>query len=491
MPEGLLPGSPLCKYHEICGLSAAYADKGEEYCILHLPEPAGKNIPAFERALGAHLEAGRCDFRYFSFPAGAPAPNFAKRHFASLADFRWTIYSEMLHLTECLFEKGLLLGGTRVQVQNVDLTKAVVRGPLQVEASINNTLRLNQGVFEDKVEVDVESLIHLQAWGAQFHQVLHISAPEVGSLNLASAELRAGLLVRGRVQRIEDLHQMKCSGRLDLRECEIYGGLSLTDVQFEDVSVLDLGKAKIRGDLVLAGPPLPQKIILDAATITGVLQVKTEAGTRRPRIIARNQGPRYERSAELDNVDLTECRLVGNPFLRAEFANVEWPRRAGRCILYDEAALRNGDPIPLSNLREAYQILKEKYREMGDQVRSGDFHYGEMEMRRREYRFPRRVLSLEFLYWALSGYGMGSVRAFLLLMILGAGCAYAYLWASPASFSSGWDAAHFSFSVMTLQRPVPPTNLSMAGKWLQLGESILGPMQIALFALALRMRLKR
>jgi len=120
----------------------------------------------------------------------------------------------------------------------------------------------------------------------------------------------------------------------------------------------------------------------------------------------------------LTNVDLRECLLVGNAVGRIEFWNVEWPRRRGRYTLRDENVYRHTGGIPPSNLREAYQVLKQKYHDKGDHVRAGDFHYGEMEMKRREYGWPRRYISPEFLYWLFSGYGMGYVRAFLWLVAL-------------------------------------------------------------------------
>ena len=61
---------------------------------------------------------------------------------------------------------------------------------------------------------------------------------------------------------------------------------------------------------------------------------------------------------------------------------------------------------------------KRKYEGKGDHIRAGDFHYGEMEMKRREYGFPRRWLSWEFAYWMLSGYGVGHVRSLVILVAL-------------------------------------------------------------------------
>ena len=194
----------------------------------------------------------------------------------------------------------------------------------------------------------------------------------------------------------------------------------------------------------------------------------------------------------LTNVDLSECRLVGNVITQINLTNLQWPQRFGRSVLYDEIAMRRGAPIPFSSLKESYQILKQKYQLMGDHARAGDFHYGEMEMRRREYGWPWRILCPEFLYWALSGYGTGYIRAFFMLVVLTVLFAGLYLWEAPSSFGLDfWKALLFSIKVTTLQRPSPPDGFNLTGQWFQAAHAILGPVQIALFALALRMRLKR
>jgi hypothetical protein len=59
-----------------------------------------------------------------------------------------------------------------------------------------------------------------------------------------------------------------------------------------------------------------------------------------------------------------------------------------------------------------------------------------------------------------------------------------------------WDALRFSLAVTTLQRPepdkfVPQLDLTPAGSWTQVLQTVLAPMLIALFFLALRMRLRR
>lgn len=496
MPVTLPPGTTPCKHFEICQLAATQG----EFCILHFPQQEGKNIATFQQALDAHLASGRCDFRYVYFPAGEPPPYFDRRQFASVADFQGAMWSGTLRITEARFEEGLLFGGE--QVGNVALQESVVRGPLRLQAqAINNTVRLHQTVLEGSVDISVKSLIHFQAWKAQFCGHVSIHAAELGSLDLPYTELLGGLTLRALCQPQRNLYHVKIHGTLDLGECEFIGGLSFADIVFDADSVLDLTGAIVRGDFVAAETRgMPRKIFLDGIRIAGNSRLQAELGARRPLIVAEDKPPRFGGRAIFTNVALNNCRLSGNVVEEMEFTNVEWPTLGPRSALYDEVPLRRLPKAPLSNpqetyqhLREIYQVLKEKYRKVGDHVRGGDFHYGEMEMKRREYGLPRRVASPEFLYWLTSGYGTRWRRASGWLLFLIIFCAGLYYVADTNAFEWNFlNALRFSLSVATLQRPdFPADDFSEAAQWAYRLEAILGPLLIALLGWALRMRVKR
>ncbi len=119
-----------------------------------------------------------------------------------------------------------------------------------------------------------------------------------------------------------------------------------------------------------------------------------------------------------------------------------------------------------------------------------------MEMKRREYKrdlgCPWQWFCAEFVYKVLSGYGTRYLRAGFVLIVIALIFALAYLWSNPLAFNfSLSDALRFSVKVMTLQRPVPLQNLDWLGQSFQIAQTIIGPVQIALFGLALRMRLRR
>jgi hypothetical protein len=197
------------------------------------------------------------------------------------------------------------------------------------------------------------------------------------------------------------------------------------------------------------------------------------------------------KNAIFSNVDLSYCRLVGNDIQKFVFDNVRWKKRWGRNILYDEQVYKR-DKEALGNLKESYQILKEWYKQRGDHATSGDFHYGEMETRRRECGRLGSVLCPEFLYWAFSGYGIGYLRALIVLVCLIVIAASIYMfWGGGAFKNDFFGSLLFSLQVATLQKPLLLSGATDLARWVYALESIVVPVQAALFVLALRMRLKR
>lgn len=467
MTQTLPPATAPCKYFDVCKLPASFNHPTGAFCILHLPDP-GKNIQEFEATVRQHLSQGRSDFRYVYFRKGSHA-NFDKVTFPGLADFRDAVIpAEYLLLREASMPLGLTVTGESINA--IFLEKATVGGPVDIRV----------GTVPGGI----------QAYKAKFSGDISIRITEAGGLDLRS-ELGGRVTVRGRYQSCT-FDGGAIRGILDLRESTLSAQPGFNGTVFAPEAELDLTGSVVQGGLSIVGPTPPGVIRLDGSTIGGPTAVEATMGARTPSIVAENMEPRFTGKVTFANVNLERCRLVGNSIAQMEFTNVQWPTRFSRSILYDEISMRRRVRIPIGNLKEAYQALKQTYQWMGDHARAGDFHYGEMEMRRRQDGWRRRFLSPEFLYWALSGYGTGYIRASLWLLFLAVGPAGVYWWSSSVAFSSDFlKALYFSIQVATLQRPPTPHGLSAGGQWLQLAQTILGPVQIALFALALRMRLKR
>jgi hypothetical protein len=201
------------------------------------------------------------------------------------------------------------------------------------------------------------------------------------------------------------------------------------------------------------------------------------------------------------------------------FHNVIWQDTQGRPrrSLRDEAK-RLGkrevrSPVPpfdiwTDRIQKPYRLLETKYGELyknyeekRDYPLANDFHYLSMEAKRMANREQgrTRLEPIATLYWVLSGYGDRPGRAFLVLV--GMGVLFAILYVMVAgSIEHVGQAFLYSMAAMVRLTGVPA--MAPLTKLLQppepglfqllvTAEGILGPLQIALLALAVRRRVMR
>jgi len=188
-----------------------------------------------------------------------------------------------------------------------------------------------------------------------------------------------------------------------------------------------------------------------------------------------------------------------------EITNATWPRLRGRDVIYDEIAAEseNKNVRPWAQIEQVYRQLKQNYEDRRDYERASDFHYGEKQMRRRNPETPLGLRCLLTLYWLASGYGERVLRPLICAAVVFFVSMGSYLWLglSPKdnpfraldlmSWGDWLHAAHYTFRVMTL---VKPDDLAFPLGFSQVIftiDSVVGPILIGLFALAVRQRLKR
>lgn len=492
MPD--LTASHNCKYYEICRRPAA-SENG--YCILHLPT-VQKPRDEFRGVILGILGEGRADFRFVYFPAGEGAM-FNDREFPEQANFGGVVIPDGLYLNDSCCPHGLIISCSKTPV--IDLKGVTVRGAVSVEVS---------------------SVTNFHANSAVFHGDMSVTAGIVEKIDLHESELHGSFRLRGQVLSSIRFDYATVEGLVDLKECELSGSVSFRGTTFSAGAELDLSRCNIKqGGLNLDhSSSMPAYVHLDGAVIQGDVHLQAEMGKPYLKVVAQSKPPRFHGKGEvrLANVDMGRCRVLGNDLKRWGLVNVQWDQRLGRACLLDERTVRmqtmlfahlrikgaslqsfsqwwenlRKPPSDVGNLKETYQALKQAYAKNGNHKEAAEFHYGEMEMQRREYGWPKRFLCPELLYWLLSGYGIGYVRALVILLVMIAGSALMYHLDSPNAFAHGFlDALYFSAKVTAFQRPDLPTEFSAIAKWWQLAQSILGPLQIALFGLALRMRLKQ
>jgi hypothetical protein len=155
---------------------------------------------------------------------------------------------------------------------------------------------------------------------------------------------------------------------------------------------------------------------------------------------------------------------------------------------------------PWEQIELLYRELKQNHEDRRNYARAGDFHYGEKEMQRRN---PKTSRSLKFflrLYWIVSGYGerfllpLGWALGLLLVATV------TYLWLGLVPKGGGpslqWGnykdlglTIDYGLRVMTLLRPDDLVPVGYA-RYVHTLQSLLGPLFLGLFALAVRQRLK-
>jgi len=190
-----------------------------------------------------------------------------------------------------------------------------------------------------------------------------------------------------------------------------------------------------------------------------------------------------------------------------DFTDVEWFRKPDRRELtLDEeiealANRRIKSPISLRKLQKACRRLMNNAEENRDYQTANELHYWSMEAQRKEGW--RRLGLIATLYWALSGYGERPLRAFFVAVGIWISFAILYLIVGSPELrlvpaSGVWQAVEhagralvYSLAAIARLNPEPRPDAPGLFQFLVTTEGILGPLQIALFALAARRTVMR
>jgi len=170
-----------------------------------------------------------------------------------------------------------------------------------------------------------------------------------------------------------------------------------------------------------------------------------------------------------------------------------------------------------------YRELRKSFEDAKNEPGAADFYYGEMEMRRMAsradppHRFENALLTA---YWAVSGYGLRTSRAFLALLLalavgtvlfatVGFGHTQQTVYVpvrtttanQPVTYKQSTvpdgkpgfrDAAYYSVqSATSLLREPSSEPLTTIGRTVEIALRLLGPLLLGLALLALRGRVKR
>lgn len=227
------------------------------------------------------------------------------------------------------------------------------------------------------------------------------------------------------------------------------------------------------------------------------------------------------------NVDMSRCifygahnlsRIIIEPTVRFALSPT-WPRKrkciadeftwrirrgwlssriwVNACALIQTQNTSTSRPVlQPSQIAMTYRELRRSFESNSYEPGGADFYYGEMEMRRysRDASFLERLIVT--LYWVVSGYGLREVRPLIFFgLLVWLGGYTASVWGFEAGPVSIRDGLLFSLnaivSVFPGQRISWPECLTWIGRTIGIGVTVLGTFLLALFALAVRNRVKR
>lgn len=435
-----------------------------------------------------------------------------------------------------------VLGPVNIEVEEsiheIDFSKATIDGTVRIAAKSVNSLNFQSSVVRSRIYLEIKEKLHkanfqkirlhggmrldckeidefeiqsskdlfgdfqfrgrglgrFSAGNAIFNNTITFEFAEIGSLDFNHTELSDLLTAR----------RNNYVGSLNFENATIMKGVDFAHsrrikmndktfdhVVFHELARLNFSGANIEGDLVIDGSPTPPNSIqLNGCTIIGNTNIRSQLGKRLADLVAPEISPDFRGDVVLTNVSLETCRLLGNSIDKITFNNVKWNDESGRSVVYDEKVLEKGEQV-VPNLREAYQVLKEKYRQQGDHVTSGDFHYGEMQMKRRGYGRVRRYFGLEAWYYYLSGYGTNPRLAGLWIIFLILMFSHLYsVFGIDTLKDNILEGFLLNMQAATFQ-PIPFNKYEWPVQLILTFERLVVPLQAALLALAVRMRLKR
>ena len=201
-------------------------------------------------------------------------------------------------------------------------------------------------------------------------------------------------------------------------------------------------------------------------------------------------------------VDLSRVRFHDSDVLKMEFVGSRWARIGNRVGIYEEILLSQKDSVAsLHDVETLYRELKQNHEERRDFARAGDFHVGEKEMRLRNQQTPVNLRVLLALSKITSQYGESFLKPlFWLIGIIVYVALFSILGGLTETNSkrfldifaiSDWGKAILFAFDKCFHLPgeyfVPYESVRV----LQTLAGIMGPLLIALLALAIRNKLRR
>jgi len=452
----------VCKYHQICGLDDK-VDPVSGLCILHSQSP-DKDKQSFVTALEAHRKKNGNNFTGIVFPVHA---RFHDITFTAGTSFERAAFTEGADFSLAKF-------GQYADFQSATFTRKANFFMARFEGWVN----FRKVMFADEAAFLATTFNDK----ADFEQARFVEEANFLSANFAECT---------NFDRTTFSKEACFSAAKFTKDATFFGAKFSSEANFEqtqfNVGRVDFRRASFGGRTLFSSRRNhDQTIAIFSGVEVDFMQVLIDA----------------PHALTFLEADLRKCRFLDTDLRKVEFTGVDWTKIGGRSVVYDEIVpLQAGEARPWARIERLYRELKQNYEDRRDYERAGDFHYGEKEMRRRNPETPFILRFLLTFYWLFSGYGERYLRPLIWAGLLLAASTIGYLalglsskgGESTLALTNGWDwlrAAFYSFRVMTFLKPDDLIPIGCS-KVVNTIESLLGPLLLGLFALAVRQRLKR
>jgi uncharacterized protein YjbI with pentapeptide repeats len=451
-----------CKYHNICGRDAL---EGEDLCVLHSKNP-DKDKERFVESLAEHRTGERAyDFSDFVFPVVA---DFSRTSFRWGAKFALATFAEGADFIGTAFTKGAAFLGAKF-IKDAKFNFATFTRYANFSGStFSADVNFQGATFSEGADFSGASFTeHSNFWDAKFHGA---TFTEDADFSVATFTKHANFVV------------VVFSKKANFSVTAFSTDANFQSTTFSEIA--DFSHASFLGRTFFGHKGGTMSRIFSGAQIDfrWIIVDPLDALTFR-------------------DADLQKTWFQGTDLRKAELVGVTWPKKGGRFRVYDEdAPLSEGETRDWRHIEHLYRQLKQNYEERKDYERAGDFHYGEKEMRRRNKDISWGLWFWLTMYWLVSGYGERWVRPLLWTAGVLLASTLSYPWwgilrvkdtGQIVDWSRFWETGLYSLKVMTLLKPTNFEPVGVGGDLIYTIQSIVGPLLIGLFALAVRQRLKR
>jgi len=485
----------------------------KRYCVLHFPSK--EKSADFQQALQRKLANEDFDFRGVWFPDKI---GFNIFFFKAEARFNYAVFNDKAYFRSVHFSSDIFLAWA-------DFSHATFRA----EADFSHA---DFRVFTDFSHADFRK--HTDFSHATFSRKAHFSdtvfraeavfqsATFVAEVDFCSTTFNENAnFTYSKFGGTTEFRRSTFDKRADFDSANFSQDVNFTDVTFGaeanfysttfDANA-DFYSATLSGDVNFINAAFSKKAGFSRATFRAY--VKFAASKIRP--VFGDQASldfQFARIEELDRISFHTLILLPHWFVNADarkfsFTNVEWNYDLNRDI-EDLAARRVGPSHRL--LAVAYRQLALNAEENHRYEEASKFRYMAMETRRLESWRGFAPWRLSWWYWLASGYGERVWQAFFVLLgiLLLSALLYNQVgfarWEPKVASESDLVAAKrdevgtpmkfsralmYSLAVMTLQKP-EPRPATTAAQTVVILETILGPVQAALLALAIRRKFMR